>query len=264
MEICYKPQNGVKSLICNGAFRRYNPVFSVTDHGVAIILACAYLCGMATRPDNLTDLQARFAEEYLLDLNATQAAIRAGSTAERQDQAGYEFLRNPEVQEYIQVLRAERSKTTKIDAAWLLERLAAEASADVRDLYDEHGAVRPIDEWPLIFRQGLIQGIEVEEEYDEVDDPDEDFRDPDDLRKRKKIRKAVGRVVKFKLDSRVKRLELIGRHIGVQAFRDQVGLGGPNGGPIEITAVSARERIAGRLDKLAPPVPMVDGPEKSD
>lgn len=211
----------------------------------------------------LTEKQARFCEEYLLDLNATQAAIRAGYSPDTAYSIGHEILKKPETQSVLDQMRAERSKATKIDAAWLLERLAAEASADVRDLYDEHGAVKPIDEWPLIFRQGLIQSIEVEEEYDEVDDPDDEFRDPDDLRKRKKIRKAVGRVVKFKLDSRVKRLELIGRHIGVKAFSDRMEVTGKDGGPIEV-AHTARDRIADRLAKLSPVLPPEGSPEKQD
>lgn len=214
---------------------------------------------MAQRPTNLTDLQARFAEEYLLDLNATQAAIRAGCNNSNQasaGQSGYEFLKNPDVQEYIQALQKERSQNTKIDAQWLLDRLAVEATADVRDLYDEFGAVRPIGEWPLIFRQGLIQGIDVEESYEEVDDPEY----PDEGRKRRVSR---GRVTKFKLDSRVKRLELIGRHIGVQAFREQIGLSSPTGGPIEV-AHTARDRVAERLARLAPQLPSGTDPKKSD
>lgn len=173
------------------------------------------------------------------------------------------MLADADISERVQFLLAERSKNTRIDAQWLLNRLAAEAQADVNEIYDEFGAVRPISEWPLIFRQGLIAGIEVEEEYDEVDDPDQEPRDFDDPRPVKKIRKAVGRVVKFKLDSRVKRLELIGRHIGVQAFREQIGLSNPNGGPIEV-AVSARDRIADRLAKLTPALPASDAPTKDD
>lgn len=214
---------------------------------------------MTERPSNLTDLQARFAEEYLLDLNATQAAIRAGcnnSSIGSARVSGHEFLTNPNVAEYIQAMQAERSKATKIDAQWLLDRLAVEATADVRDLYDEYGAVRPIGEWPLIFRQGLIQGIEVQEEFEEVDDPEY----PDEGIKRRVSR---GKVTKFKLDSRVKRLELIGRHIGVKAFTDRMEVTGKDGGPIEV-AHTARDRIADRLARLAPVVPVVDDASKGD
>lgn len=175
---------------------------------------------MSSSTDKLTDKQAKFCEEYMLDLNATQAAIRAGYSVDTARQMGAENLSKPDISDRIAELQAERSKTTKIDAAWLLSRLAAEADADVNDIYDEFGAVRPISEWPTIFRKGLIAGIEVEELVHEVDDPDADFDEP------RKITVKKGRVVKFKLDSRVKRLELIGRHIGVQAFRENVNLTG--------------------------------------
>lgn len=189
----------------------------------------------------LTALQERFCVEYLVDLNAAQAAKRAGSTAERYDQAGYEFLRNPEIAARIAELQAERSRETKIDAAWLLSRLAQEADADINDIYDEFGAVRPLSEWPPIFRKGLVAGIEVEELVEEVDDPDADFDEP------RKIRKTRGRVVKFKLDSRVKRLELIGRHIGVQAFRENVNLSGAVG----VAAIPAGSLTDDELRTLA-------------
>lgn len=198
----------------------------------------------------LNEKQTRFCVEYMLDLNATQAAIRAGYSPDTAYSIGHDLLKKPEIGGAggkIAELQAERSRNTKIDAAWLLARLAAEADADVNDLYDEFGAVRPISEWPLMFRKGLVQGIEVEEEYQEVDDPDADFSDPDDLRARKKIRKAVGRVVKLKLDSRVKRLELIGRHIGVQAFKDTVSLTGAIG----VANIPADRLTDAQLEALA-------------
>lgn len=195
----------------------------------------------------LTAKQARFCEEYLIDLNATQAAIRAGYSPDTARSIASEMLTKPDIQARVSEMQAERSRNTRIDAQWLLDRLAIEATADVRDLYDEFGAVRPIGEWPLIFRQGLIQGIEVEEAYEEVDDPEY----PDEGRKRRVSR---GKVTKFKLDSRVKRLELIGRHIGVQAFRDAV----QHTGTIGVAAVDTRSLTDEQLQvlaSLAPPKP---------
>ena len=151
----------------------------------------------------LTPLQERFCQEYIKDLNATQAAGRAGSKAEKLDQAGYEFLRNPEVQAEIARLKAERSKRTQIDADWLLKRLAAEAEADVADLYDENGNLLPVKDWPSIWRKGLVQGIDIEV-----------------------LQNAEGEggaiVKKLRVSDRVKRLELIGKHISVQAFQENV------------------------------------------
>ena len=60
---------------------------------------------------SITPKQARFVAEYLKDLNASQAAIRAGYTQHRADQAGYQLLRNTEIQRAIveqrQTLEAE-------------------------------------------------------------------------------------------------------------------------------------------------------------
>lgn len=151
----------------------------------------------------LTPLQERFCEEYIKDLNATQAAKRAGSKADKLDQAGYEFLRNPEVQAQIQRLKHDRSERTRIDADWLLKRLAAEAEADVADLYDENGNILPVKDWPPIWRKGLVQGIDIEV-----------------------LQNAEGEggaiVKKLRVSDRVKRLELIGKHIAVNAFQDTI------------------------------------------
>jgi len=75
----------------------------------------------------------RFVEEYLKDLNATQAAIRAGYSKRTAGQTGNELLKNPEIQRRIMDAKAERSERTKIDADWVLSRLAQEAEADVEE-----------------------------------------------------------------------------------------------------------------------------------
>lgn len=78
----------------------------------------------------LTPKQQRFVEEYLIDLNATQAAIRAGSTAKRAEQAGYEFLRNPDVKAVIDAALKERSERAEITADRVLKEIAAMAFYD--------------------------------------------------------------------------------------------------------------------------------------
>jgi phage terminase small subunit len=168
----------------------------------------------------LTPKQQRFVEEYLIDLNATQSAIRAGYSAKRKDQAGFELLRNPEIAQAIAIAQEERSRETKIDAAWLLKRLAAEAEADAADLYDEHGSLKPVKEWPKIWRQGLIQGMDIEQIS--VDGS------------------SIGTVAKIKLSDRVKRLELIGKHVGVQAFKEQIEITGNLGLAERLSRASSR------------------------
>ncbi len=62
----------------------------------------------------LNPKQSRFVEEYLVDLNATQAAIRAGYSEKTAYATGSENLRKPQIQAAIQIAQAERSARTQI------------------------------------------------------------------------------------------------------------------------------------------------------
>lgn len=150
----------------------------------------------------MTPRQARFAEEYLKDLNGRQAAIRTGCPEKNAEAQASKWLANPKVSARIDQLRAERSRKTGIDAAWLLDRLSQEATADLADLYFENGALKPVSEWPLIWRQGLVAGVKHVEVKDHEGNATGDV------------------IVDVKLSDRVRRLELIGKHIGVRAFEE--------------------------------------------
>lgn len=150
----------------------------------------------------LTPKQARFVQEYMLDLNATQAAIRAGYSAKTAEQQAYQLLQKTSVQERIAEAQEARSKRTEINSDWVLNRLADEATADLADILNDDGALRPVTEWPLIWRQGLVAGFDVHEEMVEG--------------------VKIGQTVKVKLSDRIKRIELIGKHVNVQAFREQI------------------------------------------
>ena len=69
---------------------------------------------------NFSPKQQRFVEEYLIDLNATQAAVRAGYSEKTSRQIGSENLSKPAIQEAIAKAKIERSEATKIDAQWVL------------------------------------------------------------------------------------------------------------------------------------------------
>ena len=133
------------------------------------------------------------------------------------------MLKIPHVAEYLESERAKRSDRTKIDADWLLRRLAEEVEADIAELYDEvTGALKPVHKWPKIFRMGLVAGIDVNQIT--VDG------------------KSVGEVVKVKLADRNAKLKMIGDHIGVQAFKQLVDHGVQKDNPIMdlIKAVSGK------------------------
>ncbi len=71
----------------------------------------------------LTPKQARFVEEYLVDLNATQAAIRAGYSVKAAHVEGSRLLTNAKVAAAISAAKQERSEATKIDAEYVLQKL---------------------------------------------------------------------------------------------------------------------------------------------
>lgn len=166
---------------------------------------------------SLTPKQEAFVREYLIDLNATQAAIRAGYSAKTARAVGSENLTKPDIATAIAEAQAKRAERTQIDADWLLTRLAEESTADVADLYDEHGGLKPVKDWPLIWRQGLVAGLDVEEIRVEG--------------------VVIGTVRKLKLSDRIKRLELIGRHIDVGAFKDKV----EHSGKVEVETLTEEQ-----------------------
>ena len=81
----------------------------------------------------MTPKQQRFVDEYLVDLNATQAAIRAGYSERTAEEQGYQLLRKTSVAEAIaerQAERAERTETTQDQVIADLKRLARAAEKD--------------------------------------------------------------------------------------------------------------------------------------
>jgi phage terminase small subunit len=71
----------------------------------------------------LTDKQRLFCDEYLIDLNATQAAIRAGYSPKTADQQASRLLTNVKVQEYINGRQTKLADKLELDAEWVLRRL---------------------------------------------------------------------------------------------------------------------------------------------
>ncbi|WP_257541059.1 terminase small subunit [Sphingobium sp. CFD-1] len=176
----------------------------------------------------MTPKQQRFVEEYLIDLNATQAAIRAGYSAKTAKQQGQRLLTNVDVATALTEAKTARSEETGINAAWVLTRLAQEAYADLADLYDEQGRVKPVKDWPLVWRQGLVAGVEVEA-----------------------IGEGAGHVTKIKISDRIKRVELIGKHVDVRAFSERMEHTGKDGVSLADEMANAADRIRAKLDRLA-------------
>lgn len=84
----------------------------------------------------MTQKQRRFIEEYLIDLNATQAAIRAGYSPETAGAIGSENLKKPEIRARIEKAMAERSRRTGINQDRVLYELAKIGFANITDVVD--------------------------------------------------------------------------------------------------------------------------------
>lgn len=159
----------------------------------------------------LTDKQELFAREYLSDLNATQAAKRAGYSDKTAYSIGQENLKKPEIQDRIAQLKAERNERTQVNADYVLRRLVEIDEMDVLDILNVNGELKPIKDWPKVWRTTL-SGMDVTEMAGD----------------------AAGLLKKIKWPDKVKNLELLGKHVTVQAFKDNVKneLVGPNGLPL--------------------------------
>lgn len=96
----------------------------------------------------LTAKQQAFVDEYLIDLNATQAAIRAGYSEKTARQIGEENLSKPDIAAAVQKAMDERSRKTGINAENVLGEIGKLAFADIRKVFDENGRLLPIHMLP--------------------------------------------------------------------------------------------------------------------
>lgn len=147
----------------------------------------------------LTDKQEMFCREYLIDLNATQAAIRAGYSENTARKIGSENLTKPDVQNRIAELKLERNEQVNIDAAYVLRRLVEIDQMDVLDILLPNGELKPIKDWPKTWRTTL-SGMDVTEMPGDV----------------------PGFLKKIKWPDKVKNLELLGKHVEVNAFKENI------------------------------------------
>ncbi|MGG5838795.1 terminase small subunit [Huaxiibacter chinensis] len=149
----------------------------------------------------LTDKQEMFCREYLIDLNATQAAIRAGYSAKTANRTASENLSKPDIQSRIAELKVQRNDLVGINATYVLNRLVEIDQMDVLDILNSSGELKPVSQWPKVWRTTL-SGLDVVEMSSEGN--------------------TAALLKKIKWPDKVKNLELIGKHIDVQAFREQV------------------------------------------
>lgn len=156
----------------------------------------------------LTPKQKIFADEYLIDLNATRAykvAYPRVKNEETAAAAGARLLRNVKVVEYVQKRMDERAQRTEITQDRVLQELAKLGFFDIRKLFDDSG--KPLDITGLDDETAAcIAGLEVMDVYEGAGE-DKEF---------------AGYVKKYKLSDKLKALELIGRHLGM--FKDKMDI----------------------------------------
>lgn len=164
--------------------------------------------------------QELFCQEYLVDLNATKAAIRAGYSENSAAAQGCENLTKPNIATRIAELKAARVESVGIDAEYVLKRLVEIDQMDVLDILLPNGEIKPIKDWPKTWRTTL-SGIDVAEMPGDV----------------------PGFLKKIKWPDKVKNLELLGKHISVQAFKEQASHEhtGKDGGAIQVVAMNPED-----------------------
>lgn len=113
----------------------------------------------------LTDKQAAFVREYLVDLNATQAAIRAGYSERTAYSVGQRLLKNVEIQRAVAAAQAKRARRVEIKAEDVL-RGVIEVTTQARDSGDLKTALKGYE------LQGKHLGMWTERVKQEVSGPD--------------------------------------------------------------------------------------------
>lgn len=154
------------------------------------------------KESQLTPKQQRFVDEYLLDLNATQAAIRAGYSEENARQIGSENLSKLDIQNAIQSAMDARSQRTAITADRVLNELAKLAFSNIQDFVDDAGNLKSPGE---LSRDDAAAIQELTQ--DSIGSGEEVV-----LRR------------KYKLSDKKGSLELLGKHL--KLFTDKVELAG--------------------------------------
>lgn len=177
----------------------------------------------------LTDKQQRFVEEYLVDLNATQAAIRAGYSQRTAAEQGCQLLGKKHVAEAIAAARQALSEKVGLKAERVVEEIRRIAFANITDVmsWGEAVAVKDAETGEVTVAQGiaLVPSYELPEHAQGA------------IAEVRQTREGLA----LKMHSKVEALDKLARHLGVYAA-EKHELTGRNGGPIEVKEMSALER----------------------
>jgi len=165
---------------------------------------------MARRPSTqykpLTDQQERYCLEYIkLPDNQRQAAINAGYSPATASKFASINMREPRIQKRIAELMEERNKRQRISADYVLRRLLEIDELDLADIMEDDLTLKPLSTWPKPWRQ-FLSGVKVSELFEGQGDE----------------KKMIGVLKSIKWPDKVKNLELIGKHVDVNAFKERL------------------------------------------
>lgn len=155
--------------------------------------------------------QIKFVEEYIKSLNATDAAIKAGYSEKTARSQGSRLLTNVDIQEAIQKAKIERQERANIDADYVLKRLVEIDQMDVLDIMNDQMKIKPVNEWPKVWRQYVVNLENLE------------------------LSDGEGCYKKIKWPDKVKNLELLGKHVSVGAFKDKIEHSGDPNNPVNMS-----------------------------
>lgn len=143
---------------------------------------------------DLTPKQQRFCDEYLIDLNATQAAIRAGYSVKTANEQGSRLLVNVSIQKYLSYKHQQRLTRTEITQDSVLQEFAKIAFADIRMFYDKDNKLKPLHTLDDNSAAALA-GVDVDEIF--------------------AGQEHIGTLKKIRLHSKISALESLGKHVGL-------------------------------------------------
>lgn len=144
----------------------------------------------------LTPKQKLFCKYYLISLNATDAAIKAGYSKKTAAEAGYENLTKPHIKEYLESQIKKREQKLEITADKVITEIAKLAFANTSDVLEISDSGVIIKDLKNIDTTCIASAEEI---FD---------------------KKGMRLGVKIKLHDKTKNLELLGRHLGL--FKDKV------------------------------------------
>lgn len=181
----------------------------------------------------LTAKQQTFVNEYIVDLNATQAAIRAGYSEETASSIGSENLGKPEISDAIQVALDLRADRTRITADRVLVEVAKLGFANIKDIFTSGGQLKNLSALPDEVA-AAIQSVEVVTRRVAGGEDNE-----------------VEYVHKIKMADKKASLELLGKHL--KLFADRTEVTGADGAPLitEVNETELARRIAFALQSGA-------------